>query len=311
MQNESYSKIKYYIVTPTYNRSQALTRCVQSVLEQNGNDFDFEIIIINDSPEANYSTFENEYLHKTYSYTDKVDISYTKIKYIRNNKNSGVNFSRNAALNYIERGSASFASAGGMTQKDTELQNKSEYIIFLDDDDWLAPNALQDITDILKTKKSQNKEDVKLSSNIKWLVTNRALTSGESLSSIRQNIIKNYVLEFLLLRKSSGDATHAIEKSVALSARFSKKVKQGEEWIYFASLQSPINYVNINTTISEGYSYDGLNTYMSLQEKRNKINNIKNLFSETLSNRKTKISNKIFICLYLFLRVIKTLIKRY
>ena len=274
--------MKFYIITPTYNRPQELMRCLGSVLVQNF--LDWEMIIVNDSPRYDYSIFEKNLATNP------------KIKYYKNEKNMGVNFSRNFVLDYINERSLKY----NLKIKKEEAVNKnicSKYIIFLDDDDWLEANALQNMENILNIK------------NINWLITNRAKPEGASLSNIRKENISNFNLEFLLLRKSSGDVTHTIEKSIALSSRFSKKVKQGEEWIYFSNLNNPITYENINTTISNGYSDEGLNNYMSIQDKRYKIKNLCNLFLERLDSSST-LSSKILTLIYIFLRILKTLAVR-
>ena len=112
--------MKYSIVTPTYNRPDKLIRCMESALSQNKinnikENFDFELIVVNDSPVYDYSIFDN-YLDKLKSEDFE---NFCKIKYFVNEKNMGVNYSRNYALDYVS--------------KDT----LSDYVIFLDDDDWL------------------------------------------------------------------------------------------------------------------------------------------------------------------------------
>ena len=303
MQKKLGTQVKYYIITPTYNRPQELIKSVQSVLDQkerkeiSRNSFDFEIIIINDSPEHDYSAFKQT-----------IDTNLTKIKYFKNEKNMGVNFSRNFALDYIEKNSiqknnrlAGSAAFGGA------VEINLEYIIFLDDDDWLAPDALQNITDIInrEVNRKTNKSTANNIASINWLITNRSLPDNTSMSYIRKENINNFNIEFLLLRKSFGDVTHTIQKSLALTSRFSKKVKQGEEWIYFSNLNSSTIYKNINTTFSNGYGNDGLNTYMSTQDKKLKIKNLYNLFLEKLKSSST-INSKAIIATYLFLRVLKT-----
>ena len=65
----------YQIITPTYNRPDLLKRSIDSVLNQrNQNDFDWEMIIVNDSPLFDYTEVE-KYL---------TDINDTKLKYLKN-----------------------------------------------------------------------------------------------------------------------------------------------------------------------------------------------------------------------------------
>lgn len=270
----------FTIITPTYNRPDALLKCLRSVIAQKHTYW--RIIIINDSPDYNYNAFEENEMFKLHS---------SNIVYIKNQNNMGVNFSRNVGLDYINQYPFRVEKGG--------LENENEYAVFLDDDDWLAPNALEKLNKILK--------NISQKENYKWLIANRSLLDGTSLSHIgKQNkdkCISSFNWEFLLLRQSSGDVTHAIERRLALSARFSKKVKQGEEWLYFSQLDSSIHYKNINTTVSQGYAENGLNSYMTIQDRKQKIKNIIKLFTEV---KNKKMRNRLTIYLYLKLRLIKT-----
>ncbi len=222
--------MKYSIVTPTYNRPDLLERCLQSVLLQNHKDF--EIIVVNDSPTSDYTDIE-KYI------AEKNDI---RIKYFKNEKNSGVNFSRNFALRNISLG--------------------SDYTIFLDDDDWLHPTALSDIDDILT--KSKNKKE-----EIDWLVTNRSI-GDLSLTENKTNKTRlNYFFDYLIFKRFTGDCTHTISTKISTKYRFSGKVKNGEEWTYFIQLPADIYYKNINTTNTEGYAPLGLNASMQKSYKEN------------------------------------------
>lgn len=92
---------KISIIVPTYNRSEFLIRCVDSVLEQDYENL--EIIIINDCSTDNTS----EVVKSKYGNNNKV-------VYIENETNLG---------------------PGGNRQK-AYLKSKGEYIIFADDDDF-------------------------------------------------------------------------------------------------------------------------------------------------------------------------------
>lgn len=243
--------MKFTIITPTYNRPTELTRAVESVLNQTYQDF--QIIIINDSPDYNYQQFENKYLNNQ------------KIIYIKNKYNSGVNFSRNIAL-----------------EKTKDLN--SDYVLFLDDDDWLYTDALENINNILKKE------------NIEWLLTNR--TAG-NIKLTKVNKLKNkynYFWDMLMFRNIYGDATHTIKSEIATQFRFCSHVKNGEELYYFAQLPFDFVYRDFNSTDSNGYTENGLTDILKNKYKEN----TKNLWKENLNW-------KMFI--YLTLRTIKSIIK--
>ncbi len=115
--------MKYSIITPTYKRPDLLKRCIESLLSQEHKDW--EMIIVNDSPDFDYADTE-----KYLSY-----ITDSRIKYFKNKENMGVNFSRNYALQNISE--------------------SSDYTIFLDDDDFFFDDTLLNIENIL----SENKHD--------------------------------------------------------------------------------------------------------------------------------------------------------
>lgn len=98
------------IITPVYNRHDTITRCVKSVADQIGNRTDIEHIIVNDGSTDNTSDVLND-LQKCYSHIRQDEFS----------QNRGVNAARNRAIQ-LARG---------------------KYIMFLDSDDQLAPDALQ------------------------------------------------------------------------------------------------------------------------------------------------------------------------
>ncbi len=100
----------FSIITPVYNREDCIGRCIDSVLKQ---DFcGYELIVVNDGSTDN--TF-----NKVESYRDKIP----NLNFISYTANKGVNFARNRGIE----------------------QAKGDFIIFLDSDDWLTENALNNI----------------------------------------------------------------------------------------------------------------------------------------------------------------------
>lgn len=100
--------MKFAIITPTFNRYELLKKAIKLVLSQDYENF--EMIIIDDS--TNSETFENIYK----------DFSDNRIKYFKNDKNRGVNHSRNRALQ--------------------NMSKDVDFLVFLDDDDILTHGCL-------------------------------------------------------------------------------------------------------------------------------------------------------------------------
>lgn len=154
-----------------------------------------------------------------------------RVRYLVNEQNLGANKSRNKGLEHVSP--------------------QADRVIFLDDDDYLAPEALSRIAVLIRDHQDE-----------KWLVTNRIEASG----SARTRAPKSgshylYARDYLIGRRLKGDATHAIEAKLATSARFPTLIKNGEEWLYFFQLgrRSPLYYVDTDTTLTDGYEATGLN----------------------------------------------------
>ena len=102
-------KMKFSIIVPVYNRSKTIEECLDSVLAQTFQDF--EVICIDDGS-------EDDSLQKLELYASK-----DRRVRILHQSNQGVSAARNAGLKY---------SIG-------------EYILFVDSDDWLRKDALEQI----------------------------------------------------------------------------------------------------------------------------------------------------------------------
>lgn len=210
--------MKFSIITPTYKRRDRLTLAMESVLHQTYTDW--EMIVVNDSPDdLSYVSFEK-------------NVPDNRIKYFKNEDNSGVNFSRNFALG--------------------KISPNSDYVIFLDDDDWFEEDALENFTNLISANPNEG-----------WFVTNRALKSSAPLTFAPENNRHySYAWDYLILKKIKGDATHCIKKDLIKNIQFTKSIKQGEEWFFFyqLGLKNKLFYNNHGSTVTEGYNrVHGLN----------------------------------------------------
>jgi glycosyltransferase involved in cell wall biosynthesis len=255
--------MKFSIITPTFKRSEALARAVASVKAQTY--VDWEMVIINDSPtDETYFSFVGT-------------INDPRIRYFVNDRNRGVNFSRNFGLDH--------------------LGADSKWVIFLDDDDTLAPDTLKNFYDLILLHGEQ-----------KWFMTNRALKNGSPLTvgAIDENTY-SYFWNYLFFKKIQGDATHCIETKLITQnhVRFLTYVKQAEEWFFFYQIgrHSSIFYGDHNSTITDGYdARSGLNFRKRTFEEKNET--LIKIFYEATA---MKIISGQFL-LYMFLRSIKLLI---
>jgi glycosyltransferase involved in cell wall biosynthesis len=216
--------MKFAILTTTHKRPELLLRAIKSVQSQTYNDYTH--YIVNDSPDCKYgetinSTIEND----------------ARIIYTTNAVNLGKNTSLNKVLNKLT------------------ADNFDGYIVYLDDDDWLASDCLENFKKNIEKYKAYS-----------WFVSNRVLDTGESLT--RNNTRRkgiSYFFDYLLFKTFSGDATHCINFSACNSARFPSTIKNGEEWYYFLHVSKKCRdflYIAEAGTYTEGYSINGQNAAM-------------------------------------------------
>lgn len=129
---------KLSIIIPVYNGEPYLKKCIESVLRQSLQEF--EIIIIDDSS-----------IDKSSQLIRNIQKHEKRIQFIQLKSNKGPGFCRNLALR----------------------KAKGRYIMFLDSDDWLEPNAMEQL--FLKASKRNSEivlfgnynfdEKIKLQSN--------------------------------------------------------------------------------------------------------------------------------------------------
>lgn len=255
--------MKFSIITPTHKRADKLIRAVQSVLNQTYTDW--EMIIVNDSPDdQSYQNFATS-------------INNPRIHYHINDTNRGVNYTRNKALDSVSA--------------------DSKWIIFLDDDDFLAPDALANFYELISSHADK-----------KWFVTNRAYANGKPITKFpKNNTSYSYAWSYLILKRCKGDATHCIKTKLITKIRFSKHIKQAEEWFFFyqVGLKTQMYYSDYNSTISDGYdAQTGLNfRKRSFGEQLKKLSII---FYEGVN--KNLIYHPTFV-IYLLMRLLRLFIK--
>lgn len=113
------------VIIITYKRTNFITRAIDSVLNQNYEDF--EIIVVDDNnPNTVYRNDLEKIMNKY--------LNDPKIKYIQHEYNKNGSAARNTGI----------------------LASKGDYIAFLDDDDYFLPNRLKDLVNILDNNENYN-----------------------------------------------------------------------------------------------------------------------------------------------------------
>lgn len=256
--------MKFSIITPTYKRRTMLNRSVQSLLAQSYTNW--EMIVVNDSPgDLSYENFTVEFADE-------------RIHYVLNDINRGVNYSRNRALDMVSK--------------------NSDWVIFLDDDDYLAPEALEGLRDLIIAH-----------SKTKWFVTNRAYANDVLVTKYpKSEKWYSYTRDVLILKRCRGDVTHCIKTDVINNIRYSRFIKQAEEWIFYyqLGLHEKMYYCNQNSTITDGYDViSGLNF-----RKRTKAEQFRSFYAFIQEGYTLNILHRPSFLLYLFVRFLRIFLKQ-
>lgn len=247
--------MKFSIITATYKKPKELIRAVNSILNQDYSNF--EIIIVNDSPDFDYSEFENG-----------GGIKDNRIRYFKNEINLGNNYSKNFALD--------------------KISDDSDYILYLDDDDWLDSECLNKAV-----------ETIKENPNFSWYVSNRSFEDGTKITKNKHNkIFISYVIDCLILKRFTGDATHIISSKYK-KIKYSTKVKLTEEWFYFSQIPEKFFYYDFNST----YQNKHTNSNMTVFYNKNKKERLKNTYKLYRELFELKYFNFFIWFLYLPLRI--------
>lgn len=167
--------MKLSFVIPCYNMEKYLPECLDSLLDQNLEANEFEIIVVNDESKDRTLQIANNYSKK-----------HSNIR-VLDKKNGGVGAARNSGLDLAE----------------------GKYVYFLDPDDFLAQNVLLKLLntiekydlDILTFKSLEFKTKVsKKSKNIDQ-VNDEGLQSQDGISYIAEHKFKNEIWWFITNRK--------------------------------------------------------------------------------------------------------------
>lgn len=214
--------ITFGIILPTYNRLELLQRAINSLINQAHQNW--FCVIIDDSTNNETSNYFNNINSKSDS----------RIHYIKNAENKGVNYTRNRGIDWLL----------------SHVKNLS-YITFFDDDNVYQNHTLTDAAEAINDLNQPN-----------WLMAPVIDLNNPSKSLLNikvQKPIYHYVKDYLTRKCLSGDGTHYINPKIMQDLRFNDSVRTGGEWQFFAKLsnKSPINYINKGSLLAN-YLEDGL-----------------------------------------------------
>lgn len=207
----------FFVLTPTHNRAKLVARAIESVQKQTHGSWQHFIVDdgSRDGTWDDLAAFENDPRVHTYRFTE----------------NRGVNAARNFLLERI-----------------LEL-GQPGFVVILDDDDWLTPNALDGIARAAEEQP-----------NARWFIANSLDPGGTPVTKIRGPYRPLcYVRDHKLRKQLAGDVTHAFHTSIVGDNRYPERFENSEEWWFYAGLarQSRMHAIELDAKIKE-HSEDGL-----------------------------------------------------
>jgi glycosyltransferase involved in cell wall biosynthesis len=225
-------KPTFTIITTTYKRPDHVLKALASVQAQTYTNW-HQLIVIDDTL-SDYNQL------KAHAALD------TRVTIITNNVNAGKNASVNTAFGVLR------------------AEQFSGYVVFLDDDDWLAPECLATFATMITQEPT-----------LGWYVTNRTNSDTEvpfTHNHTGRHFI-SYLYDILLRHRFGGDVTHCIYFPTTATITFPTPIKNAEEWLYFAAvatIHKHFLYEHSTGTYSHGYSDGGLtDLYHKRTEQKN------------------------------------------
>mgnify|MGYP001625066162 CR=1 FL=1 len=229
------------IIIPIYNSENNLEKCIDSVVKQTYNNI--EIILVDDGS-------KDASLEKCYKYS-KLD---NRIKVIHK-ENEGVAIARNVGINY----------------------STGEYITFVDSDDWLEKNAIENLYNDLKEKNAEIVRGNYAIDNEKKTYAYGKLYEFENCLINKED---NYKRELLIKEILNGKFLSyvwllLIKKSILIENKlsFKEKITMMEDTIFYIELIK----LNYNIYISNKINYHYYDNFASVTKSKNNI--LKNIDS--------------------------------
>ena len=231
------------IINPAYNCEKFIEQCITSIIKQKNNLI--EIIVINDG-----ST------DKTLEKCEELAQKYENIKII-NQKNGGVSYSRNVGIQ----------NANG------------KYIMFVDADDYLEENALEEITDnvdILRysyiQKSKNNKKEIVFDKEKFDLESNKKDFFYNFFQKTNQNVIWG----------------QAIKKDLLNDIKFNENIFYGEDLLFNYKLYNKCKCIKYTNTILYNYKQnpDSVTRNYKNAKVKSKIENLIYVFNEIILDYK-------------------------
>jgi glycosyltransferase involved in cell wall biosynthesis len=189
----------FLIITASYNRPELLMRNIEALQQQTYSHW-LQIIVDDGSIEDMQHVFA----------IAKTD---TRITVIQAETNQGCNATRNCALDYIKQ------------------QQLRGFISFVDDDDFLLLDALENINHLIHQ-----------TPNYQWYTADCCFESGEKASRLAKHGKLSYLQNYMFGKEIKGDLNHFIASEACTNIRFATQFRNGQEWSFYSQLSAQYDF---------------------------------------------------------------------
>jgi glycosyltransferase involved in cell wall biosynthesis len=203
---------RFSIIIPTYNYASTLPRAVSSVLQQTGNDY--EIIIINDGSTDNTA----EIITKLQQQTPDIIRDFSQ-------PNAGVATARNHGIK----------------------ESRGQYLLFLDADDALMPDALPILRNVLEARKNA---EVVIGAHIKVEMNGKEKYCGNS--ALSSNPEKRFA-DYLDKKVSISNGAILFARHIFDKLKFPEQFRSAEDVPVFAQAIALFNTVGVEDPLVKIY----------------------------------------------------------
>ena len=229
---------EFIIVVPTYNRASLLPRLINSVLSQS---YPKWTLLLNDDGGSD----------NTKEVVEHYSVNERRIRYYRMDQNSGVNATRNRLIDIAQ------------------AMNPDSYLIFIDDDDYLTPNALSTAAELINKQPGYS-----------WYLLDCIYEDGKPETKIRTYGELSYLNDYMFGKSLRGDVTNIIKAKAIEQDRFTTHFRNAEEWYLWCHLSQRFNLFaenkpgSVKEYLPGGLSHSGMNRDKAIEVMKFKIDTL-------------------------------------
>lgn len=200
--------MKISIIVPSFKPGNYIAKCISSIQAQDFPKKDYEVIIVLNGCSEPYKSQIEQIINTPNSDHEKSNI------HLIQTDHPGVSHARNLGIK----------------------EARGEYIIFIDDDDYISPNYLSSLYALASP-------DTIVASNAKNSIDEKGQTQDNFITKTFQNLKDNPTSLFANRRLLSNVCGKIIPQKIIEDVRFRENLSLGEDSVFMAEISTRIKYV--------------------------------------------------------------------